>query len=57
MADSFKEMLDEKLDERIAIVEDPKYESVPEMSKGNFIGAFILAAVLLGIMVVTCISV
>lgn len=49
---SFKELLQEELDDRIKEIESPDYEYVPRLTKGDYIGMVVTAVISVIIIVI-----
>ncbi|MBQ3465321.1 MAG: hypothetical protein IJH22_00145 [Firmicutes bacterium] len=49
---SFKDILQEELEDRIAEMESPDYEYVPRLTKGDYIGMVVTAAICVVILIV-----
>ena len=49
---TFKELLQEELEDRITEIESPDYEYVPRLSKGDYVGMLVTAAVCVVIIII-----
>ena len=49
---SFKELLQEELEDRINEIESPDYEYVPRLTKGDYIGMVVTAAICVVIIII-----
>lgn len=49
---TFKELLQEELEDRIEEIESPDYEYVPRLTKGDYIGMVVTAAICVVIIII-----